>query len=100
MRYERLSDRLFRALKYNIVLQGSIFSSDGFYQCYGIIVLFVYKVLLYGMFKGFKAVGVCGVVVCKDNDKVVECSIVVVGQVGCDDDRLVVVVVGQVGVGN
>ena len=39
------------------------------------------------MFKGFKAV--CGAgVACKDNDKVVECSIVVVGQVGCDDDRL------------
>ena len=38
------------------------------------------------MFEGFKAV--CGVgVACKDNDKVVECSIVV-GQVGYDDDRL------------
>ena len=48
------------------------------------------------MFKGFKAVGVCGVVACKDNDKVGECSVVVVGQVGYDDDRLVVVVVGQV----
>ena len=30
------------------------------------------------MFKGFKAVGGAGVA-CKDNDKVVECSIVVVG---------------------
>ena len=37
---------------------------------------------------------VCGVVACKDNDKVVECGVVVVGVVGCDDDRLVVVVVG------
>ena len=42
------------------------------------------------MFKGFKAVGGAGVA-CKDNDKVVECGSVVVGQVGCDDDRLVVV---------
>ena len=39
------------------------------------------------MFKGFKAV--CGAgVACKDNDKVVECSSVVVGQVGYDGDRL------------
>ena len=31
-------------------------------MCYGIIVLFMYKVLLYVMFKGFKVVGVvwCG----------------------------------------
>ena len=36
----------------------------------------------------------CGVVACKDNDKVVECGIVVVGVVGYDDDRLVVVVFG------
>ena len=53
----------------------------------------MYKALLYAMFKGFKAVGAYGVA-CKDNDKVDECSIVVVGQVGCDDDRLVVVVCG------
>ena len=53
----------------------------------------MYKALLYAMFKGFKAVGVCGVA-CKDNDKVDECSIVVVGQAGCGDDRLVVVVCG------
>ena len=32
----------------------------------------------------------CGVVACKDNDKVVECGIVVVGVVGYDD-RLVLV---------
>ena len=42
------------------------------------VVLFVYKVLLYVMFEGFKAV--CGAgVACKDNDKVVECSSGVVG---------------------
>ena len=46
------------------------------------------------MFKGFKAVGVYGVVVCKDNDKVVEWCIVVAGVVGYGDDRLVLVVVG------
>ena len=38
----------------------------------------MYKVLLYVVFKGFKAVCVY-VVLCKDNDKGVECSIVVVG---------------------
>ena len=42
------------------------------------------------MFKGFKAVGVCGVVVCKDNDKGDGCSIVVVG--GCNS------VVGRFGI--
>ena len=50
------------------------------------------KALCIVVFKGFKAV--CGAgVACKDNDKVVECSVVAVGQVGCDDDRLVLVVV-------
>ena len=93
MEYERLSDRRFCALKYNIVLQGSIFSSNGFLVCCGITILFIYKVLLYVMFKGFKAV--CGAgVVCKDNDKVVECSNNgVTGGVGCGD-RLVCIVVG------
>ena len=62
MEYERLSDRRFCALKYNIVLQGSYFSSGGFLWCYGIIVLFMYKVLSIVVFKGFKAVGVYGVV--------------------------------------
>ena len=48
------------------------------------------KALCIVVFKGFKAV--CGAgVACKDNDKVVECSVVAVGQVGCDDDRLVFV---------
>ena len=56
----------------------------------------MYKVLLYVMFEGFKAV--CGVgVACKDNDKVVRCGSGVVGGVGCDDDRLVLVVVGWIG---
>ena len=72
MEYERLSDRQLDALKYNIVLQGSIFSSNGFLVCCGITILFIYKVLLYVMFKGFKAVGVCGVA-CKDNSKVDRC---------------------------
>ena len=44
------------------------------------------------MFKGFKAVGSVYGVACKDNDKSDDCGIVVVGQVGYDDDRLVVVV--------
>ena len=36
---------------------------------------------------------VCGVVACKDNDKVGGCGVSgVTGGVGCDDDRLVVVV--------
>ena len=94
IRYERLSDRLFYILKYDIGLWGSIFSSNGFYCCYGIIVLFMYKVLLYGMFKGFKAVGVVCGVVCKDNNKVSECgNNGVTGGVGYGD-RLVLVVVG------
>ena len=62
MRYKRLADRRFCALKYNIVLQGSIFSSNGFLVCCGITILFIYKVLLYVMFKGFKAVVSCRVV--------------------------------------
>lgn len=32
-------------------------------MCYSIVILFIYKVLLYVMFEGFKVVGVCGVVV-------------------------------------
>ena len=64
---------------------------NDFFYCDDIIVLVMYKVLLYGMFKGFKVVGVvCGVVVCKDNNKVGGCSNSgVTGQVGCD--RLVLV---------
>ena len=45
------------------------------------------KALCIVVFKGFKAVGGAGVA-CKDNDKVGECSSVVVGVVGCGDDRL------------
>ena len=71
--YERLSDRRFCALKYNIALQGFYFSSGGFCVCYSITILFIYKVLLYVMFKGFKAVGVVhDVVACKDNNKVID----------------------------
>ena len=57
-KYERLLNRRFCALKYNIVLQGSIFSSNGFLVCYSIVILFIYKVLLDGMFEPFKVVGV------------------------------------------
>ena len=56
MEYERLSDRQFCVLKDNIALQGFIFSSHGFLVCCSITILFVYKVLSYVMFKGFKAV--------------------------------------------
>ena len=58
MRYKRLSNRRFCALKDNIVLQGSIFTSHGFLVCCSITILFVCKVLLDVMFKGFKVVGV------------------------------------------
>ena len=40
-------------------------------MCCGIVILFIYKVLLYVMFEGFKAVGVYSVVACKDNNKVI-----------------------------
>ena len=50
-------------MKYNIVLQGFIFSSNGFLVYYGIVILFVYKVLLDVMFKPFKVI-VCRVVWC------------------------------------
>ena len=61
MEYERLSDRRFDALKYNIVLQGFYFSSGGFCVCC-IIILFIYKVLSIVLFEPFKVVGVvvCG----------------------------------------
>ena len=38
----------------------------------------MFKVLLYGMFKGFMVVGVVCGVACKDNSKVVRCGNVVV----------------------
>ena len=62
MEYERLSNRRFCALKYNITLQGFYFSSNGFLVCCSIVILFIYKVLLDGMFESFKVVGVvvCG----------------------------------------
>ena len=48
--------------------------------------------LSYKRIKRLKAILWCGVVACKDNDKVVECGSGVTGRVGCDVDRLVVVV--------
>ena len=51
--YERLSNRRFCALKYNIVLQGSYFSSGGFCVCCGIVILFIYKVLSIVLFEPF-----------------------------------------------
>ena len=56
MKCKRLADRRFCALKYNIVLEGFIFSSNGFFICYSITILIINKVLLYVMFEGFKAV--------------------------------------------
>ena len=52
MKCERLSDRRFNALKYNIVLQGFYFSSGEFCVC-GITILFIYKVLLDERLKPF-----------------------------------------------
>ena len=59
-------------MKDNIALQGFIFTSNGFLVCCSIVILFIIKVLCIVMFKGFKGVGVCGVV-CGDNSKVVRC---------------------------
>ena len=63
MECKRLSDRRFCALKYNIVLQGSIFSSGGFCVCCGITILFIYKVLSIVLFEPFKVI-VCVVWYC------------------------------------
>ena len=60
MKYKRLLYRRFCALKYNIALQGSIFSSNGFLVCYGITILFMYKVLSIVLFEPFKVI-VCRV---------------------------------------
>ena len=65
MEYERLSDRRFCALQYNIVLQGSIFSSNGFLVCCGITILFIYKVLSIVLFEPFKVI-VCHSVVVQE----------------------------------
>ena len=58
MECKGLLSRRFCALKYNIALQDSYFSSNGFLVCYSIVILFVYKVLSVVMFEGFKVVGV------------------------------------------
>ena len=68
MEYERLLNRRFCALKYNIVLQGSIFSSNGFLVCCGITILFIYKVLSFAMFEPFKVI-VCHSVAVWENSK-------------------------------
>ena len=72
MEYERLSDRRFCALKYNIVLQGSYFSSNGFLVCCGITILFIYKVLLDERLKPFTVMLLLCVVACKDNSKAID----------------------------
>ena len=59
-------------MKYNIVLQGSIFSSNGFLSRCGITILFIYKVLSFAMFEPFKVIVCHSVAVCKDNNKVID----------------------------
>ena len=73
MEYERLSNRRFHALKYNIALQGSYFSSGGFCVCCGIVILFIYKVLLDERLKPFTVMLLlwCG---SAGNNKVVGCN--------------------------
>ena len=56
MECKRLLNRRFCALKYNIVLQGSIFSSNGFLVCCGITILFIYKVLSIVLFEPFTVI--------------------------------------------
>ena len=70
MRYKSFSNKQFCPLKYNIALQGSIFSSHGFLVCCSITILIINKVLLDVMFKGFKVYWCCRGVVCGDNSKV------------------------------
>ena len=50
----------------------------GSFVCCSVVVLFACVVLLCVLFEGFKAVSVCGVVVCKDNNKVNRCGVSVV----------------------
>ena len=78
MKYKRLLYGRFCALKDNIVLQGSIFTSHGFFICYSITILIINKVLSLAMFEPSKVVGVSCVVVCKDNNKVNRCGVSVV----------------------
>ena len=75
MEYERLLNRRFDALKYNIVLQGSYFSSGGFLVCCSIVILFIYKSLLDERLKPF-TVMLLLCVVCKDNSKVIDAVLV------------------------
>ena len=74
MKHKRLLNRRFCALKYNIVLQGSYFTSNGFLVCCSIVILFAYKVVCIVMFKGFMAVSVYGVVGAGNNKVVWWCG--------------------------
>lgn len=62
---------------YNIDMpeKASNIASHGFLVCYSITILYIIKVLLYVMFKGFKVVVWCRVVACKDNSKVNRCGV-------------------------
>ena len=44
----------------------------GSFVCCSVVVLFVCVVLLCVLFEPFTVVGVCGVVACKDNNKVID----------------------------
>ena len=44
----------------------------GSFVCYGIVILFVYKVLLDARLKPFTVMLSCRVVACKDNNKVID----------------------------
>ena len=70
MKYERLYNRRFCALKYNIVLQGSYFTSNSFLVCCGITILITNKVVCIAMFESFKVYWCCCGVVREDNGKV------------------------------
>ena len=59
MKYKSFSNSLFCALKYNIALQGFIFTSNGFLYCCSITILIINKVVCIAMFEGFKGVLVC-----------------------------------------
>ena len=58
MKYKQLYNRRFYALKYDIALQGFIFTSNGFLVCCSIVILIINKVLSIVMFEPFKVVGV------------------------------------------
>ena len=90
MRYERLSDRLFGVLKYDMVLWAFIFSSDSFFQCNGMVVLLISFLLSYKRIKPFKAMLWCMVQRVKIMTRLVD-AVILVQLV-----RLVVVQIGLV----